>query len=367
MRQKNALATIRTIPLTYSDEHSQHHPPVEYSHNRLMPFAETPDRALRIFDHLCQAGLAEPVKITQPASVNSICAIHDARMVQWLQKISLELTNHLDDDTDSSQVEPHEDQYLYPSVFGIRPSMQRLADDRPFGHYAFDVFAPIGQGTWTAILYSASVAIAGAALLGNPSPVIYALCRPPGHHAGRDFIGGYCYLNNAAIAANQLLSKGKVAIIDLDYHHGNGTQEIFWDNPNVFVGSIHANPHQEYPYFSGYTNETGGDNAPFTNLNLPLPLGTNGKTYLTALYRLLETMKEFDPVTMVVSIGFDTSADDPTCTFQLTKQDYLQIGEALSQLSLPTLFVQEGGYNVMVNGVLAEWLFRGFLKHTGVS
>jgi acetoin utilization deacetylase AcuC-like enzyme len=174
-------------------------------------------------------------------------------------------------------------------------------------------------------------------------------------------VGGYCYLNNAAIAAHHLSARGNVAILDLDYHHGNGTQDIFWDNPRVFFGSIHADPRREYPYYAGYADETGGAHAPFSNLNLPLPSGTSGPAYLVALNRLLDAAQRFAPVTLVISIGFDTFIDDPLCAFQLILQDYRSIGAAIAQLGLPTLLVQEGGYNVSADGALAEQLLRGLL------
>ena len=350
------------VPLIYADEQNQHHPPIEYYHHRLLPYAETPERIHRILAHLSQTDLVEPVKIIESICRDEFCAVHDSGMIQALERTAKHGADRLTDTTAYYQAEVSDDTYLYPSVFSVRPSMQRLRDVNPAGYYAFDVFAPIGRGTWDAVRFSASVAARGAELLTNGVPLVYALCRPPGHHAGHDFIGGYCYVNNAAIAAKRLLTQGRVAIIDLDYHHGNGTQSIFWNDPQVFFGSIHADPAHEYPYYAGYADETGGPNAPNTNVNMPLPLYASAAAFHRALEQLLDAVDAFDPAALVISLGFDTFVDDHLCTFQLQTDDYAQIGAILAQLSRPTLLVQEGGYNIAAGGPLAEQVIQGFTQ-----
>ena len=355
------ICSKHPVPLIYTDKHNHHHPPIEYFHHQLLPYAETPERIRQIFARLTQTNLIEPVKVDEPISHEILCAVHDEGMVQALERTSRNAADLLADTTSYYQAQISEDTYLYPSVFQVRSAMQRLRDVNPAGYYAFDVFAPIGHGTWCAVCHSAAVADTGAKRVIDGAPLVYALCRPPGHHAGHDFIGGYCYINNAAIAAHRLLARGRVAIIDLDYHHGNGTQSIFWDNPDVFFGSIHADPAHEYPYYAGYADETGGPNAPDTNLNLPLPLNSDAATYHHALVRLLDAVRAFDPATLVISLGFDTFIDDHLCAFNLTAGDYAQIGTLLTQLDRPTLLVQEGGYNVAAGGSLAEQVISGFV------
>jgi acetoin utilization deacetylase AcuC-like enzyme len=197
-------------------------------------------------------------------------------------------------------------------------------------------------------------------LRSNKARCAYALCRPPGHHAGYRFFGGFCYLNNAAIAARTLLKEGKVAIIDIDYHHGNGTQDIFWNEGGVFYGSLHGDPSFEYPY-SGYADEQGGSAAPGTIMNIPLPAGTTRAPYLSALHQICQAVTEFKPSFLVISVGFDTYVDDPIGSFRLYIEDYTEIGRCLTQLALPTLLVQEGGYTAGMQGLLAERLMQGFL------
>jgi acetoin utilization deacetylase AcuC-like enzyme len=256
-------------------------------------------------------------------------------------------------------------EYFYPATFPTRPWMARMRESTlgVHGYYCFDMEAPIGKGTWTATHHAASVAHQGAQLLldGN-TRVAYALCRPPGHHAGPDFFGGYCYLNTAAIATHALRAMGKVAIVDVDYHHGNGTQALFWNEPRVFFGSIHADPDQEYPYFSGYADEVGGSKARGATANYPLRRKSSEEQYLQAFDELLEKTTAFKPDVVVVSLGFDTYEDDPLGFFNVTPRGYYQMGSAFATLGLPLLLVQEGGYNVEALGELAEQFVRGILS-----
>ncbi|RQS09773.1 histone deacetylase family protein [Burkholderia sp. Bp9002] len=240
--------------------------------------------------------------------------------------------------------------------------------DGKLGFFAMDAGSPINAGTWAAASASANSALTGAELLfdgtlGTPGTrAAFALCRPPGHHAGREYMGGYCYLNNAAIATQHAIARGaaRVAVLDVDFHHGNGTQDIFYDRADVLFVSIHGEPPVSYPYFSGYADERGTGAGEGFNLNLPLPKGTAWSGYDAALDRAAAAIAAHAPDVLVVSLGVDTFEHDPISHFRLRSHDYLRIGEALARLNLPTLFVMEGGYMVDEIGINAVNVLLGF-------
>jgi len=173
----------------------------------------------------------------------------------------------------------------------------------------------------------------------------FALCRPPGHHAGKDYAGGYCFINNASVAANWLSSKGKVALLDIDYHCGNGTQDIFYDREDVLTISIHADSNFEYPHFAGYADERGTGKGLGFHHNFPLPAGTQDSAYLSTLDRALELIRNFEPAYLVVSAGMDIYADDPLGKIKVTTDGIIEIGKRISAPALRTVIVMEGGYN----------------------
>jgi acetoin utilization deacetylase AcuC-like enzyme len=213
------------------------------------------------------------------------------------------------------------------------------------GYYCADTLTPILAGTWTAAYWSAQTALSAAAAVAEGAPLAYALTRPPGHHAYADLIGGYCYLNNAAIAAAWLAAQGRrVAVLDTDYHHGNGTQAIFYDRDDVLVVSLHADPAVEFPYFCGHAAERGAGAGLGFNFNIPLPAGTAEPDYLAALERALDAIGRFDPAVVVVSHGFDTIQGDPEGGFALSPDSFSRIGQRVRDLHRPVLVVQEGGY-----------------------
>jgi len=209
------------------------------------------------------------------------------------------------------------------------------------------------------------VALTGAALLLEGQPLAYALCRPPGHHAGTDLYGGYCYLNNAAIAAQHLAGgleraeRHRVAILDIDFHHGNGTQQIFYEREDVLFVSIHADPAREYPFFAGYADERGAGAGLGYTLNYPLEAGVADGRYLAVLDRALAAVAEYAPRYLVLSAGFDTFGGDPIGDFALSTAAYPAIGRRIAALGLPTLVVQEGGYAIAALGENAAGLLRG--------
>ncbi|MBC8439473.1 MAG: histone deacetylase family protein, partial [Deltaproteobacteria bacterium] len=195
----------------------------------------------------------------------------------------------------------------------------------------------------------------------------YALVRPPGHHAERDVFGGFCYFNNSSIAANFLSKYGKIAILDIDYHHGNGHQQIFYDRKDVFTVSIHGNPSFAYPYFTGFADERGEGEGQGFNLNLPLKKAISGKEYLVYLKKAIKAIKAFNPDYLIVSLGFDPAKGDPTGTWSLTSADFANNGVLLGKLLYPVLFVQEGGYKNRTLGVNARHFFQGYLSTGAVK
>ncbi len=248
-----------------------------------------------------------------------------------------------------------------PLVF---PTVQAVPRDwgdirARFGRYSFDTDA-IGANTWDAALGAADVAMTGHGLIRDGNQGVFAVCRPPGHHTSADRFGGYCYLNNAAIAAQAFVDDGlRPAILDLDFHHGNGTQLIFYERDDVFYTSLHADPHHDYPYYFGFVDETGAGGGEGFNRNFPLPAGTDGSRYLDALDGAVKSISSFGADVLVVSLGVDTALEDPD-SFALTVDDYPRIGGRVASVGLPTLFVMEGGYNPAVIGRNVAAVLTGF-------
>jgi acetoin utilization deacetylase AcuC-like enzyme len=201
------------------------------------------------------------------------------------------------------------------------------------------------DGTFQAALNSANCALSGAKAIAEGERSAFALCRPPGHHAGKSFCGGYCYLNNAAIAAQWLSARGKLAILDIDYHAGNGTQDIFYERGDVLTISIHADPDSAYPSFCGYADEIGTGQGSGLHRNFPLPAGINDDRYLSVLEQALAIIRSFAPAFLVLSAGMDLYEGDPLGEFKVTREGIRRIGKRIAGLSLPTLIVLEGGYN----------------------
>ena len=231
-----------------------------------------------------------------------------------------------------------------------------------FGWFAGDAIAPLVAGTWAAAYGSAQVALSARRAVAEGARSALALCRPPGHHAGAARLAGYCYLNNAAIAAQAFIDGGlrRVAVFDVDYHHGNGTQEIFYERADVLVCSVHADPAEDYPYFVGHADETGAGPGEGFNLNCPLPAGSDWPAWRAAMEMCCRRIDAFAPQALVVSLGVDTHRDDPSGTFKLDSSHYVLMGRRLAELGLPTLFVLEGGYALEVLGVNVANALAGF-------
>ncbi|NMJ43972.1 histone deacetylase family protein [Roseomonas sp. JC162] len=223
------------------------------------------------------------------------------------------------------------------------------------GWYTADTACPIGPGSWAAIQGAAACALAAAAEAAQ-GRTAYALCRPPGHHAYAGRAGGHCYVNNAALAAQALRDAGaaRVAVLDIDSHHGNGTQGIFWERGDVLTISMHGDPDNYYPWFVGRTSERGAGAGDGRNMNLPLPFGTPDEGWLDALRYALAPIRDFKADALVVALGFDASKDEPLGALAVTEDGFARAAQMIGALKLPTAITQEGGYNVDVIGTLLE-------------
>ncbi len=259
-----------------------------------------------------------------------VTAVHDPKLVGYLRTLSRRLD---------------EKATIYPEVFPIRrPDRAPKALEDRAGYFCADTFTPITRSVYPAARHAVDVALTAARLVREGDRYAYALCRPPGHHAERRIFGGFCYFNNSAIAANYLSADGKVALLDLDYHHGNGAQDIFYARNDVLTLSIHGHPRHAYPNFSGYADERGEGPGLGFNRNWPLEPPVDDARYLRVLERALGAVRRFRPEFLVVSMGFDIMQGDPTGSFGVTAPGLAKIAERVASLHLPTLFVQEGGY-----------------------
>lgn len=339
----------------YNHLHAQHQGKVEMFRGALVPCFEVPARADHVLVELTRRKLGT---VQQPGVFDdaTLARIHSPRYLNflataWDQWVALDPANV--------------DKDILPSVWPTRTFRTDIEPENfsaRVGLYSYDAGSPFTSGTWVAARAGAHCALSAAQQLVQGDRAAFALSRPPGHHAGMDFYGGYCFLNNAALAAQHLRDAGmaRVAILDIDYHHGNGTQAIFYDRPDVFFASIHGDPRTEYPFFLGHADETGVGAGLGYNLNLPLPRGTGFEAWLAALEHSLQSIAAFGAEALVVSLGMDTFAGDPISGFTLQSDDYLRVGERLAQAGLPTVLVFEGGYAVAEVGVNAVNVLQAF-------
>ncbi|MTH97076.1 histone deacetylase family protein, partial [Roseibium sp. RKSG952] len=252
-----------------------------------------------------------------------------------------------------------------PIVWPVRTFRDDVIPDHidgKLGRYSMDAGTPLGQFTFEAATASAQAALTAAQLVQRGASSAFGLCRPPGHHAGVDFYGGYSFFNNAAIAAQWLRDQGagRVAVLDVDYHHGNGTQAIFYERPDVLFQSIHADPAHEYPYFLGHADETGANAGAGFTRNWPLPFGTAWAYYSEALEQALSQLQTFKPDFLVISLGLDCFENDPISQFKFTSDDFYRLGQKLSSASIPAIFLMEGGYAVDALGTNCVNVLEGF-------
>ena len=335
----------------YTDKHRLRDSQTElYGGELVYPF-ERPTRAEYILNRVRDTALG-PVSDPQDFGMEPVLAIHDAGYVAFMQ---------------TAWADWKAAGYKGEAIATTWPA-RRMAQKIPahiegkLGYYAMACETSISDGTWDAAYASAQVALTGAARLNDGARGVFSLCRPPGHHAALDMYGGYCFLNNAAIAAQSLrdAGAGRVAVLDVDFHHGNGTQDIFYTRGDVLFVSLHGDPADAFPHFLGYADETGAGEGEGCNLNLPMPPGTKFDIWRAALVTGLDAIREFGAEALVVSLGVDTFENDPISFFKLTSDDFTTYGADIAALGLPTLFVMEGGYDVDEIGVNTVNVLSGF-------
>ncbi|MGW9064533.1 histone deacetylase family protein [Achromobacter animicus] len=338
--------------------HDKHSGRQEMFRGKLVPCHETPARLEYVLDALRQRGIGE-LRVPSAPDMDLIKRVHTPRYVDflasaWNEWVALDPANA--------------DLDVLPSIWpvrGFRHDVEPTNFAARVGLFSFDSGCPLTAGTWEAATAGAACAIDAARVIsqGQGQRAAMALTRPPGHHAGADFFGGYCFLNNAALAAQALRDAGaqRVAVLDVDYHHGNGTQSIFYDRGDVLTVSVHGDPITEYPFYLGYADERGEGAGQGCNLNLPLPAGSDFAAWTAALQQGLGAVRAFKADALVVALGVDTYEGDPISKFKLKSADYLQVGRMLADLGLPTVFTMEGGYAVADVGVNVANVLEGYL------
>ena len=320
------------IKAVFDERQLAHAPERELHNGDWIPFSEVPGRARDIASLLdCSA--------PRDHGMEPILAVHDAQYLTFLECAF--------DEWQAAGRQGDAIGYTFPVVRRRAVALDRI--DAQLGRYSYDAGTPIADGTWQAAYWSAQTALGALhEMADTKARSAFALCRPPGHHAGPDYMGGYCYLNNAAIAARHAISLGlgPVAVLDVDYHHGNGTQDIFWNDGSVFFASVHADPATDYPFYWGHADERGEGDGEGSTLNLPLPRGTGWAGYRDALSQASEAIADWGAEFLVLSFGADTFEGDPISAFKLAHEDFPRLGAAIGAMGLPTLVVMEGGYAV---------------------
>jgi acetoin utilization deacetylase AcuC-like enzyme len=338
----------------FHEGHRAHAPALEMYRGDRTACLENPQRADFVRTSLIAGGheIRSPFADSQP----DLEGVHTARYLRFLQGA---WADWLQPDPARADIQP------WPSVWPVRT----LRSDREpanfqarLGLYSMDNGCSLSAGTWTAAKGAADASASAAVLLQSGTRAVFCCTRPPGHHAGADFMGGYCFLNNAAVAAQALRRGGaaRVAILDVDYHHGNGTQSIFYDRADVQFISLHGDPRTEYPFYLGHADETGAGAGLGFNLNLPLPARSPVTVWFEGLAAACQRIRHFGAEALVVSLGLDTYADDPICTFSLRGDDYRRLGRQLAGLHLPVIFVLEGGYAAAELGTNTVSVLDGF-------
>jgi acetoin utilization deacetylase AcuC-like enzyme len=327
--------------IVITTDHAAHDPDRFTLPSDTRPYWEVPARADALLGALCAAGL-----VPKPAGDHGlapIVRIHDADYLSFLQTAFARW-----------QTLPGSGPILRAPAYAVRHKARRPdAVAGQAGWYLSSVTAPIVAATWTAALGSAHAAIDAADAVHSGEKCAYSLCRPPGHHAHSDMAGGFCYLNNAAIAAQRMLDQGagSVAILDFDVHHGNGTQQIFYERDDVHYVSVHGDPAGLYPWFAGYADETGAGRGLGWNLNLPLPAGARDGQFTAAVEQGLDAIAGKRPAALIVSVGFDAQKGDPAANLAVGAEGFATTGRQIASLGLPTVLIQEGGYLVERLGI----------------
>ncbi len=331
------------ISVVTSDDHRSHDPEFDVYSGSIVGRFEVPQRVDRIREALAGG----PFELTPPTAhgLEPVLRVHNPDLVEFLATAWKEYT----------AVVPNP-QVVIGEMFNHEGLLEGMPVGRPpkangygrIGWFSFDTSSPLSEGTWPAALASADIALSGVDRVLAGERIVYSLCRPPGHHATRSAYGGFCLLNNAAIAAQSLLDSGarRVTVLDVDAHHGNGTQQIFYQRGDVQFVSIHMDPEWNYPWFVGRADERGDGRGAGVNLNLPLPKGTTGDHYVTDLTTGIDAVNAFDPDYVIVSLGVDPADGDPTAGLCLSTDDFVEVGKVLGTIDRPLLIVQEGGYQL---------------------
>lgn len=342
------------MKIFYAETHKLHDPAFEiFDGGQRVPYLESPQRMERILNALRKTDWAE-ILAPRDFGLDPIRAVHSDAYLSFLASAWTEWLAATPETESASDRTA-----LLPATFAAKRDQMPESILGKAGFFLLDLSVPVVEGTYTAALASANCALSAAEFISKslnasarpPSSEFiipnssFALCRPPGHHAGREIAGGYCFLNNAAIAAQWSTQFGKVAILDVDYHAGNGTQDIFYSRSDVLTISIHADPSFEYPYYAGYATEMGEGEGLGFHRNLPLPRGTDDASYLQTLDTALEQIKTYAPSSLVISLGMDTYESDPLGSFKITREGIAEIGRRIASLHLPTAIIMEGGYN----------------------
>lgn len=335
----------------FTEKHRFRNSKTELFGGQLIEPFERPSRAEYIIDRVREVDLG-PVLDPDDFGMDPILAVHDAGFVSFLQSAWREWV-----------AEGFKGEAM-TTVWPARRMSTRIPNhiEGRMGYYALSCETSISDGTWEAAYASAQVALTGAARICQGAQSAFALCRPPGHHAASDMYGGYCFLNNAAIAAQYLLDKGanRVAILDVDFHHGNGTQDIFDARDDMLFLSLHGDPMEAFPHFLGHADETGSGKGKGYTVNYPLPRNTDFGTWRATLADALERITKYAPDTLIVSLGVDTFENDPIGFFKLKSDDFITYGADIAALNLPTLFVMEGGYDIAEIGINVANVLQGF-------
>jgi acetoin utilization deacetylase AcuC-like enzyme len=344
----------------YSEKHELHNPDRELRFGTPTRGFEVPRRA-----QIIAAALSNDDDFERGAlrgfDRECIDQVHDSAMVDWLEEVWQECRPFSDFDEVIPDVFRH-------SGFGEAAGAPRAPKNSPkarLGFYSFDTMTPIVEGTYEASRSAVDVAMSALENTLSTGGVSYGLCRPPGHHASASMVGGYCFFNNAAIAAAEMTRRlnGPVAIVDVDYHHGNGTQSIFYDRDDVFYTSLHGSPDRAFPYYLGYRDENGSGPGLGWNHNVELAKGCSDRGYLDELGKVLDLVAQRNVVGVVISLGVDTFVNDPISDLGLTHDAYHPMGRMLAGIGLPTVVVQEGGYDQIELGSNVRQFLRGIGGH----
>ncbi|MCB9482043.1 MAG: histone deacetylase family protein [Desulfobacteraceae bacterium] len=307
-------------------------------------YVESPIRISQILKEISKTGMFKRLK-PRKTPFSLLKKIHDPEYLNFLKNVCKNLP---------------EGKSIYPSVF---PGRNRFSSSRDIevqiGCFCTDTMTPLNKNAYLAAIGAVDCAVTAAEILLEDFRLSYALVRPPGHHAEWNKFGGFCYFNSTAAASEYLSDYGKVAVIDIDFHHGNGTQDIFYERSDVLTCSIHGDPACEYPYFSGFAKETGSKEGKGFNINIPLPKNCTAEKFHEALEKIIRKVKNFKPDFIVVALGLDTAKSDPTGSWNLLSKDFETTGKMIGRINLPTLIVQEGGYRTRTLGINARKFFEG--------